>query len=266
MLGHMKKSKLTLDVEKKLTSKVKSNKKTSHTNEYFIKGKGLEHEKCRLKFLNLTMPEVKAALKEINVKNNWTFSEAEQIWFETDIFEVRTLAGYWLDQQNMSELQANYKKVFNWATIIDNWAHSDQLCAVYARLLEHIPKQVLPIYLKWNRHKNSWLRRCSIVGLFYYSRQRRKQPQFEFAAQMVKPHFVAEEYYVQKGVGWTIREMYNVYPEKTLDFIDLSLKQIHPDAWYAASEKLPASTKSKLLKKRKVIRAETRLKIRHNEK
>lgn len=255
----MKKSKLTLEVEKKLTLKVKSNKKTSHTNEYFIKGKGLEYEKCELKFLNLTMPEVKAELKEISLNTNWSFNEAQQIWFETDIFEVRTLAGYWLDQQNPTELQKNYKKIFNWATVIDNWAHSDLLCSIYARLFEQMPKEVLPIYLKWNRHKNSWLRRCSIVGLFYYSRHRDKQPKFEFAAKMVKPHFVAKEYYVQKAVGWTIREMYNVYPEKTLDFMDSHLKQIHPDAWYAASEKLPASTKSKLLTKRKMLRANLKL-------
>lgn len=250
----MKKSKLTLEIEKILASKVSKNRKTSHTNEYFVKGHGRDFEKCDLKFLNLTMPQVKAVLKEVSTNKNWSFKEASQVWFETDIFEARALAGYWLDQQPKAVLQKSFKQAFSWAKVIDNWAHSDQLCSVYARLFEQIPEEVLPIYLKWNSHRNSWFRRCSMVGLFYYSRLRDQQPKFEFAVKMVKPHLIAPEYYVQKGVGWTLREMYNVYPEKTLKFIEANIGQIHPYAWHAATEKLPASTKSKLLQKRKSTR------------
>jgi 3-methyladenine DNA glycosylase AlkD len=123
-----------------------------------------------------------------------------------------------------------------------------------ARLFEADQKSLLPVYKKWNSHRNSWLRRCSMVGTFYYSRSRKTQPPFKLAVQLVNPHFSAKEYYVQKAVGWTIREMYNVYPVETVRYIENNLHQITPIAWVAASEKLPAKIKKNLLLQRKKSR------------
>ena len=61
----------------------------------------------------------------------------------------------------------------------------------------------------------------------------------------------AEEYYVQKAVGWTLRECYNAYPAETTKFITNNLSNIHSDAWYAASEKMPLELKNKLVLQRR---------------
>ena len=71
---------------------------------------------------------------------------------------------------------------------------------------------------------------------------------------MIKPHLQAPEYYLQKAVGWTLRECYNVYPAETTDFITKNLSNIHSDAWYAASEKMPKALKNKLVSKRRLNR------------
>ena len=71
---------------------------------------------------------------------------------------------------------------------------------------------------------------------------------------MITPHLNAKEYYVQKGVGWTIRETYNVYPVETIKFIDDNIHKIHAHAWYASSEKLPRKLKDKLVEKRRYHR------------
>lgn len=250
----MKKSKITKFIEKKLKDLCPQKTQNKYSNEYFIKAKGMGDEVCRLNFLNLTMPEVKSFLREFSLQQELGFADCEKLWFESDIFEVKTIALYWLDQQNLELLLKNHKKILAWAHEIDNWAHADQLCSIYARLFEAAEKLILPTYLKWNRHKNPWLRRCSMVGTFYYSRQRKKQPQIQLVQSLVFPHLAASEYYVQKAVGWTIREMYNVYPIETLKFINRNLPKLSSTAWVAASEKLDKKTKTVLLKRRKFNR------------
>lgn len=257
MFYEMKKSKFTLDIENKLKAIAPKKWPTRFKPEDYIKGNG--SETSRLKFLNLSMPMLRGQLTTLFSTKEQSYSEElfakmEKLWFESDIFEAKTFAIYWLDKQKSEFFIKNHKKILLWANEIDNWAHSDGLCAIYARMFEHSQKLLLPTYLKWNRHSNSWLRRCSMVGTFYYSRSRKNHPTFARAKKLVEPHFTAKEYYVQKGVGWTLREMFNVYPAETIKYIETKLAVLSPIAWVAASEKLPKKTKDALLKKRKHLR------------
>ncbi len=212
----------------------------------------------KLTYLNLSIPEVRLVLK----KNLPLFSEAlekqftafEKVWKNSRIFEVRMIALYWLEGLTVEQLIQLAPRLTTWADKIDNWADSDTLCGIYARIFEATPKRLLKTYKTWNKHKNPWLRRCSMVALFYYSRSRKKQPSFKLAVSLVKPHLLATEHYVQKAVGWTTREMHNVYPIETTQFIADNLMKIHPIAWYAASEKMQLSLKKKLVEKRRNLR------------
>lgn len=253
----MIKSKFTIDIENKLIKAVPEKFTGILSAEYFLKGKGAEVS--RLRFLNLTIPQIKHQLTtafsttEESYRSE-LFADMQRLWFESDIFDAKTYALYWLDKQKSEFLIKNHKKILSWATEVDNWAHADGLCSIYARMFEHSSKLILPTYLKWNRHKKSWLRRCSMVGTFYYSRYRINQPSFALAKKLVHPHFTANEYYVQKAVGWTIREMYNVYPIETIKYIENNNFQLSSVAWVAASEKLPMKIKKSILKKRKIHR------------
>jgi 3-methyladenine DNA glycosylase AlkD len=220
------------------------------TNQKFFGENYIGGGQSRLKYLNLKIPSVRAVfLKKKLIDKN--LSEIENLWFESNIFEVKSLALIWLEKQTTEFLLENIKKIFSWAVEIDNWALSDGYCGILARAFESDQKKLLPTYKKWNKHKNPWLRRISMVGLFYYSRARKIQPRFNLAISMIKPHMSANEYYLQKAVGWTLRECYNVYAVQTTDFITKNLSQIHSDAWYAASEKMPVVLKNKLVLKRR---------------
>lgn len=217
-------------------------------------------ETSRLKFLNMTMPNLRSELATLFSTKEQSysaelFSDMQNLWFESDIFDAKTFAIYWLDKQSPEFLLKNHKDILAWAHSIDNWAHSDGLCSIFARMFDHSQNLLLPTYSQWNKHSNSWLRRCSMVGTFYYSRSRNNLPTFTLAKKLVDPHFKANEYYVQKAVGWTIREMYNVYPSETVKYIETNLPHISSIAWVAASEKLPKKIKVGLLKKRKLNRS-----------
>jgi|GEM_PF-1111178 len=250
----MIKSKFTLLVENKLIKAVPKKFSGKYTPEYFLKGK--DAEVSRLRFLNLTIPQIKHQLATFFLTKEESclpqvFVNMQKLWFESDIYDAKIFAIYWLDKQKIEFLIKNHKKILSWASEVDNWAHADSLCSIYARMMDYSPSKLLPTYRKWNAHENSWLRRCSMVGTFYYSRLRARQPRFVLVKKLVEPHFMAPEYYVQKGIGWTIREMYNVYPSETLKYIENKLPQISSVAWVAASEKLPVRVKNRLLNKRR---------------
>ena len=212
----------------------------------------------KLTYLNLSTPKVRLNLKKnlplFSEPLKRQFAEFEKIWKKSTIFEVRMMALYWLEGLTDEQLIQFAPRLTKWADKIDNWADSDTLCGIYARIFEASPKSLLKTYKIWNKHKNPWLRRCSMVAVFYYSRFRKKQPSFKLAVSIVKPHLSAKEHYVQKAVGWTTREMYNVYPIETTQFITDNLMKIHPTAWYAASEKMPLTLKKKLVEKRRSLR------------
>lgn len=237
----------TLDLEKKLK------KMTSITNEKFFGASYIGGSASRLRYLNLKIPDIRELFANDKMQQ-WSFAEIENLWFSSDIFEAKTLAVIWLEKQSTDSLLKYRQQIFKWALQIDNWALSDGYCGVMARAFEAAPQKLLPTYKKWNRHKNLWLRRISIVGLFYYARARTVKPEFSLVISMVKPHLLAPEYYLQKGIGWTLREAYNVYPKETTEFIIKNLANIHSDAWYAASEKMPLKLKKKLVFDRRKLR------------
>ena len=221
--------------------------------ESYIGGKN-----SKLIFLNLRTSEVRLILKKplqlFSLPLEKQFDQFEKIWNNSQIYEVRMIALYWLESLTDEQLVHFTPRLKKWAAKIDNWADSDTLCGIYARIFEVAPSSLLKIYKTWNKHKNPWLRRCSMVAVFYYSRSRKKMPDFKLVVSLIKPHLLAKEYYVQKAVGWTTREMYNVYPSETHRFIEDNLMKIQPAAWSAASEKLPVSLKLKLIQKRRLLR------------
>jgi 3-methyladenine DNA glycosylase AlkD len=109
----------------------------------------------------------------------------------------------------------------------------------------------MKVRLKWNKSLNPWLRRQSIVSLLNYSRLRKKKLSFEELIYFVDPLCVDEAFYVQRAVGWTLREIYNLYPKKTYVYLAKNIHKITSLAFSAATEKLKKEEKEKLLLLRK---------------
>lgn len=253
----MKKSKFTQQVEKYLIAHSPQKNNSKFKPEDYLSGK--VNEKSQLQFLNMSMPQLQLSLKKFKDTAHESHSEElfldmQALWFESDIWEAKMFSLYWLIKQKDAFLVKNVKAVLKWVNVVDNWAHSDAYCSVIARMYDVAPTAVQSTLLSWNKSKNPWLRRCSMVSLYYYSRQRANPASFKLAVQLVNPHFEAPEYYVQKAVGWTIREMYNVYPEETVRYIQQKNPVLSSVAWVAATEKLKPHIKKPLLAARKAQR------------
>lgn len=176
----------------------------------------------------------------------WTY-----VWNNATHFEILSQALLFMERRQAQLDKNDWKILKTWSDRIDNWAHSDSLSSYYARLLENQPKLVYPTLRRWNVSKNPWLRRLSLTSLFYYARSRKKQPQFADVLPLIKARIEDPHFYVQKGVGWAIREMYNVYPERTLRFLEEQAQALSALAWPAATEKLKKADKRRLSEIRK---------------
>jgi 3-methyladenine DNA glycosylase AlkD len=158
----------------------------------------------------------------------------------------------WFDDRKQMEILVDYWPMLKkWSAQIDNWAHSDTLSGIYSRVLEQSPELAYSTLQKWNQSKNPWLRRLSIVSLFYYSSQRKKVLPLRKVLSLVEPQLDYEHYYVQKGVGWTLREAGNVYPKETFSFLEKNIRRLSPAAFSAATEKLTKQQKDRLKALRK---------------
>lgn len=224
---------------------------SAHHPESYIGG-----GQSKLRFIGLKVPHLRESLKK-----GFSFSREDRqgmaktwdyIWHHSDCYEVMALALAWFDDRKQKDiLLQEWPRLKEWSIRIDNWAHSDGLSGIYARILEESPQTILPTLQKWNGSKNPWLRRLSIVSLLYYSSQRKTVLPLPKILALLEPQIDYDHYYVQKGVGWTLREAGNIYPKETYKFLENNIQRLSAHAFSAATEKLSKSQKEKLKKLRK---------------
>ncbi len=211
-------------------------------------------ETSQLVYLNLKIPNVRAEYRA-----GFSFSGLEPavqwkvwnyIWRNSRVFEAMLCASYWVASRSIEEQFENRRFILKWLVRVDNWAHSDELSAHFARLLEHSPTELLPVFKKWNSSSQPWFKRQSVVGLMYYSRMRRKCPSKRVLLEFIDRHLDDPHYYVQKGVGWALRESWNVYPQSVFTYLKRNAHRIPPAGWTAATEKLSKLDKAHLTKLR----------------
>jgi 3-methyladenine DNA glycosylase AlkD len=110
---------------------------------------------------------------------------------------------------------------------IDNWAHSDGLSSFYAKMFLAFPLEVYSQLLSWSESKNLWERRQSVVVIAYVIRNKKALLSFDESIENIEKLFMDKEYFVQKGIGWALREICRHYPEDQPKFMYLKTQQMN---------------------------------------
>ena len=210
------------------------------------------------KRVGLRVPDVRALGKAghdflEDLSPNEVLKTWHYIFNNTHLYEAACQAIYYYQYRQLSKTEFN--TVRQWVNRCDCWEHSDDLSKIYAEVFEQNPGWVMPWYRKWNADRNPWKRRQSIVGLLEYAQKRKQIQPYKVLISFIEPLLDDDDYYVQKGVGWTLREIYNVYPDEALAFIKQRLADIKPLAYSASTEKLDKKTKAGLNAQRKTLRS-----------
>lgn len=204
----------------------------------------------RLHVLGLTVPQqrwvAKIPFSFFALPEPQTLAIWSQIWKETDIFEIRSLALLYYGERKKDLELRHWRVLSRWVGQVDNWAHSDALSNLFAYWHERYPRDVYPVYEQWIKARHPWKRRAALTGLFYYALLRRTYPPYEHVRHLLAQVLYDKDLYVQKAVGWTLRECYRVYPQQTYEQLKVWAPVLAPAAWYAAKEKLSEAKKDEL--------------------
>ncbi|HXB10773.1 MAG TPA: DNA alkylation repair protein [Bacteroidia bacterium] len=212
--------------------------------------------------LGLSVPSQRALFKRgysfSSLKPMEQIDVWDSIWQQSKLHEGMTQTIiFW--ERNIEKVDAvkAWNHLKEYVVKIDNWAHSDGLSGFYSYLLEGKPKLVLPQLQKWNKSKNPWERRQSMVSLIHYHSKRNIFLPYKVMEPLVEKLLDDEDYFVQKGVGWALREIGHIYPKETFAFLKKYHVRITGVAFAAASEKLSAKEKEELKGLRKLARKKT---------
>jgi len=172
----------------------------------------------------------------------------DHLWRTRDNFRTRLHAYFFLERHSKKEalLKEMWPTVVHWQDHVDDWGLCDALAKIYTKILVGLPEEVYGQLKKWNTDESLWKRRQSVVSLLYYSRTKKQHPSFQQVEVLVSQLLPDPEYYVQKGVGWTLRECRNVYPEQTVAWLKQNIRRVSSIAFTIAIEKMDAAGVSEL--------------------
>lgn len=178
----------------------------------------------------------------------------DQVWQTEDSFRLRLHAFFFLERhiKSEAELKEMWPLIVLWQDKVDDWSLCDALAKIYTKVLVVAPQEVYEQLKKWNTDESLWKRRQSLVSLLYYSRTKKQHPVFNQIKQLITPLLPDKEYYVQKGVGWTLRELHNVYPIETLAWLKQDIRLLSSIAFTIAIEKMDAVTVNEIKAIRKI--------------
>ncbi len=217
--------------------------------------KTFREKTTKLRVLGLRLP----VMQEIE-RNGFSFYEESarhilaiwnHLWRVSETHEALYLPLFYYRRHKAILDPAHWNVMKRWIEQVENWEHSDALCALYSIFYERFPRLVGPTIKRWNRSTNSWKRRASVVSTIYYATPRRKVPPILTFLSLIKPLLADQDPYVQKGAGWQLREAYKLWPSEILAFLERHILELSAITFSYATEKLPTATKARLKKFRR---------------
>ena len=123
------------------------------------------------------------------------------------------------------ELMAFHKKYWTKETIelaefcLVNKSWWDSVDHVASQILEpyfkKFPEQIIPKTKPWNQSDNFWLQRSSIM----FQKSYKKETNTELLSQYILNVRENKEFFVQKAIGWALREYGKTNPSWVKDFV-----------------------------------------------
>jgi 3-methyladenine DNA glycosylase AlkD len=216
------------------------------------------HDNClrevskHLAAIPANVPAHRKAARHVYAFSDGSFREQlgvwDHIWKNSGGFWVRVHATFFLERhlKKQEHLEAMWPVIVHWQDSVDDWGLCDALAKVYTKILVIAPDKVYRVLRQWNKDGDLWKRRQSVVSLLYYSRTKKDYLSFSEISALITPLLADKEYYVQKGVGWALREFRNVYPKEAHAYLTKHIRTISPIAFTIAIEKMGGTDKDKL--------------------
>lgn len=181
----------------------------------------------------------------------------DSVWWQEEVHEIMSLVLYYYEKP---ERIVDFDEFFNffkaWIDRIENWEHADLYAKIMHGFLLSHRENVFPLLLDWKESDNSWKNRLSLTSLFLYVRHRLADKYLSF--KEVLPFYEValgdKDMYVQKGLGWSLRECGKIYPAETREFIEKNITKLSATAFSYSTEHWKKAEKAPLKEIRRLKR------------
>jgi len=157
----------------------------------------------------------KKRIKELSLieQHNLALSLYRQKDSDTAMFAT-SIINWNIDQLKLS----NLKWLNSYSSNLADWGQTDDFCLnVVQPLLLKYPKEIIKILSKWNKSKNMWERRASMVT---FVRTIRESGKFTDVCLKLCNNLLNDpERLVKQGVGWAIKDNLRGNKKKVLRYI-----------------------------------------------
>jgi len=131
--------------------------------------------------------------------------------------EVKTIAFAWAYGLHKQYIPEDFQIFESWLKkYVSNWGSCDDFCRhAFGVFIYRYPK-FLPSVFAWTNAKNRWLRRAASVITIY---SLRKGAHLDFAFKIADALMLDEDYLVQNGCGWMLKDASIVFPSQVLSYV-----------------------------------------------
>lgn len=140
---------------------------------------------------------------------------AQALW-QTGNFDLMIAAARLLGQKQIPASDDLWAIVNTCLKDVDGWALEDQLAHAAWKCLLHAPSWLDEVEV-WTEDDNLWMRRAALVYTLPYAKPGRDPERMLSWAAAYAPD---PEWFIQKAIGWWLRELGKHNPPRVVDFLN----------------------------------------------
>ena len=159
--------------------------------------------------------------------------------------EEKTVAFAWAYRIRELYTPGDFRVFENWLKkYVTNWGSCDDFCChAFGAFIYRYP-QFLPRILSWTDSNNRWLRRGAAVVLIY---SLRNGEHLKFAFKIADALMADDDYLVQNGYGWMLKDASIHYPSEVFDYVTRHRDKMPRRALRYAIERFNAEQRSEAM-------------------
>lgn len=165
---------------------------------------------------------------------------ASRLW-DSDIHEARIAATKLLTQARIRPDEDVWRLIAGWVPQFDAWAIADHAMNAGERRLLADPSRLDEVET-WLDHASFWVRRAALVGTLPWTHIRNPKPaelaQRERILGWLERLADDREWFIQKAIGWWLRELSKHDAQRVRDWIDAHGARLKPFARREALRRL----------------------------
>lgn len=183
-----------------------------------------KYMKNQFDFLGIKTPErrvlSKVFLRDKAKEAQIDWALVDNLWAQ-DYREYQYLAGDYLKKVQKQLTISDLDKIYELATTKSWWDTVDFLDELAGDVVKRYP-EAKAIMLTWSRADNFWIRRLAIDHQLGF----KLATDADLLAAIIRNNLGSSEFFINKAIGWSLRDYSKVAPDWVRDFINNNRAQM----------------------------------------